>query len=51
VLVLPRRRHEIREPVEKLNRREIDTAVCPSSRGFRELAGPTQLAALCRGST
>ena len=34
VLVLPQWRHEIREPVEKLNRRELDNAVCPSPRGL-----------------
>jgi len=33
VPVLPRRRHEIGEPVEELKRREVDDAVRPRSRG------------------
>jgi hypothetical protein len=35
--VLPRRRHEIGEPVEELKRRELDDAIGPRSRG-RSLA-------------
>ena len=32
--VFPRRRHEIREPVEKLKRREFDNAIGPWPRGL-----------------
>ena len=38
VPVLPRRRHEIRQPVEKLKRREIDHAVGPRPRAMRRKA-------------
>ena len=38
--VLPRRRDEVREPVEKLIRREFDDAVGPRTRGFLWSAGP-----------
>lgn len=51
--VLARRRHEIGESVEKLKRREFyDVARAgPAHADFRLRPGPTQLAALCRGST
>ena len=49
--VLPRRRDEIGEPVEELKRCEFDDAVGPGTCGFSAAAGPTQLAALCLGST
>ena len=48
--VLPRRRHEIGEPVEDLKRRELDDAIGPGRVDVRPRPGPTQLAALCRGS-
>ena len=38
--VLPRRRDEVREPVEELIRREFDDAVIPRTRGFSWSAGP-----------
>ena len=38
--VLPRRRHEIREPVEKLKRRELDDAAGPRLRGLSLSADP-----------
>jgi hypothetical protein len=37
--VLPRRRHEIGEPVEELKRRELDDAIGPRSRGRSPAAG------------
>ena len=48
--VLPRRRHEIGEPVEELKRREVDDAIGSRPGGRSAAAGPTQLAALCLGS-
>jgi len=38
--VLPRRRHEIGEPVEKLKRREVDDAIGPRPRGLAAAATP-----------
>lgn len=38
--MLPRRRHEISEPVEELKRREFDDAVGPRPRGLAATAGP-----------
>jgi hypothetical protein len=38
--VLPRRRHEVSEPVEKLRRRELDDAIGSRPRGFSAAAGP-----------
>jgi len=38
--VLPRRRHEVSEPVEELKRRELDDAVGPRPRGPAAAAGP-----------
>jgi hypothetical protein len=43
VPMLPRRRDEIRKPVQELKRRQLDEAAGSRPRG---LAGPTQLAAL-----
>ena len=50
--VLPRRRHEGSEPVEELKNGESSTTpLAPGRVDFRPRPGPTQLAALCRGST
>jgi hypothetical protein len=49
--VLPRRRDEVGEPVEELKRRELDDAIGPGRVDFRPRPGPTQMDALCRGST
>jgi len=38
--VLPRRRHEIGEPVQELKRREFDDAIGPRPRGLAAAAGP-----------
>ena len=38
--VLPRRRHEIGEPVEELKRREFDDAIGPRPGGLSAAAGP-----------
>jgi hypothetical protein len=38
--VLPRRRHEIGEPVEELKRREFDDAIDPRTCGLAAAAGP-----------
>ena len=38
--VLPRRRHELGEPVEELKRREFDDAIGPRPRGLAAAAGP-----------
>ncbi len=38
--MLPRRRDDIREPVEKLNRREFDDAIGPRPGGLASAAGP-----------
>ena len=38
--VLPRRRHEIGEPVEELNWRELDNAIGPRPGGLSAAAGP-----------
>ena len=38
--VLPRRRDEIGEPVQKLKRRELDDAIGPRPRGLAAAAGP-----------
>jgi hypothetical protein len=43
--------HEIGEPVQKLQRRELDNAIGPRPRARSAAAGPTQLAALCLGTT
>ena len=40
VPVLPRRRDEIGEPVEELNRREFDDAIGSRPRGLAAAAGP-----------
>jgi hypothetical protein len=40
--VLPRRRHEIGQAVQKLNRRELDDAIGPGCVDFRERPGPTR---------
>jgi hypothetical protein len=49
--VLPRRRDELGEPVEELKRRELEDAVGFGRVDLRPRPGPTQLAALCLGST
>ena len=46
--VLPRRRHEIGQPVQEVKRQEFDDAVNARPRGLAP--APTQLAALCQGS-
>ena len=40
VAVLPRRRHEIGEPVEELKRRELDNAIGPRPRGLPRATPP-----------
>ena len=40
VSVLSRRRHEVRQTIEKLKRREVDNAVGPRPRGRAAAAGP-----------
>ena len=37
--VLPRRRHEIRQPIEKLKRREVDDTIGPRPRGRAAATG------------
>jgi len=37
--VLPRRRHEVSEPVEELKRREVDDAIGPRPRGLAAASG------------
>jgi len=53
--VLPRRRDEIGEPVQELKRNSngvsSTTPLAPGRVDFRPRPGPTQLAALCLGST
>ena len=53
--VLPRRRHEVRQPVQELKRNSngvsSTTPLAPGRVDFRPRPGPTQLAALCLGST
>jgi hypothetical protein len=52
--VLPRRRHEVSEPVEELKNSNGESSTTPLAPGrvdFRPRPGPTQLATLCRGST
>jgi hypothetical protein len=48
---LARRRHEIREPDEKSNGESSTTPLTPGRVDLRPRPEPTQLAALCRGST
>ena len=38
--VLPRRRHEVRQPVQELKRREFDDAIGSRPRGLPAAAGP-----------
>jgi len=47
--VLPRRRHEIGEPVEKLKRRELDDAIGPWPGGLAAAAGPDPVGGLVSG--
>ena len=49
--MLPRRRDEIGQTVQELKRSEFDDAIGPGRVDLRPRPGPTQLAALCLGST
>ncbi len=47
--VLPRRRHEIGEPVQELKRREFDDAVGPRPRGLAAATGSDPVGGLMPG--
>ena len=47
--VLPRRRHEIGEPVEELNWRELDNAIGPRPGGLSAAAGPDPVGGFVSG--
>ena len=49
VPVLPRRRHEIGEPVEELNWRELDNAIGPRPGGLSAAAGPDPVGGFVSG--
>jgi hypothetical protein len=47
--MLPRRGHEIGEPVEELKRRELDDAIGPRTRGLSAAAGPDPVGGFVSG--
>ena len=49
VPVLPRRRHEIGEPVQKLKRRELDDAIGPRPRGLAAATGSNPVGGFVSG--
>ena len=47
--VLPRRRHEVRQPVQELKRREFDDAIGSRPRGLSAAAGPDPVGGFVSG--
>ena len=47
--VLPRRRHEVRQPVQELKRREFDDAIGSRPRGLPAAAGPDPVGGFVSG--